>query len=151
MADPRHTITDSTLSIPNSQFPIASFCLLTPPGRGAIATVGVRGAGAIDLVARHFQPASGKQLTAIPFGRALFGRFQMTSTLARSASEGNAAPTSEDLIIGLIAPEELEINCHGGNAAAQAICEALAANGAVRIAAELWAGQQQVSPLSSEA
>jgi tRNA modification GTPase len=141
--------------------PTADFCLLTPPGRGAIATIGVRGAGAIALVGRHFRPTSGKELTEISVGRAVFGRFHFAATPTRSVSEGatstrsvsesNGLSISEDLVVGLIAPKEVEINCHGGNAAAEAICDALSAAGSVRVTAEQWALAQQADRLSAEA
>src|SRR5438105_4393858 len=104
---------DFRSATPDSLFPIPCFCLLTPPGRGAIATIAVRGLEAIALVGRRFHPASGKQLTNLPIGRAVFGRFQ-TSPAA-----------SEELVIGLVAADEIEIHCHGGKAAVEAICEAL--------------------------
>jgi len=50
-----------------------------------------------------------------------------------------------------MAPDELEIHCHGGKAAAEAICEALAAAGAALITPVAWAYQQEADPLAADA
>jgi len=124
---------------PHCLLPTPSFCLLTPPGRAAIAAIGVRGSQAAPFVARLFQPASGKPLSEFPLGRVIFGRFQTSAT------------ASEELVIGLIAPGELEIHCHGGKAAVEAICDALAAEGGTQITPATWARQQETDPLAAAA
>ena len=91
--------------------------LLTPPGRGAIATIGVRGTGAVAAVASCFRPASGQPLGSYPQGRVVFGRFQ---------SPGGAC---EELVVGILSAEEVEVHCHGGMAAAEATLAALASAG----------------------
>jgi tRNA modification GTPase len=113
--------------------------VLTPFGRGAIATIAVWGTGAIELVARRFRPANRKELTAIPIGRVVFGRFEMSPT------------TAEELVVGLIAPDEVEIHCHGGKAAVEAICEALVDQGGMLVTPEEWAAQQMADPLAAQA
>ena len=90
---------------------------LTPTGRGAIAAIGVRGPEAIAVVAKCFRAASGRELREIPLGRAVFGRFR---TLCGS---------EEELVIGLASPGSVEVHCHGGTAAVQAVIEALVAAG----------------------
>src|SRR5258705_8486 len=102
---------DSRLPTPD----VPRCAVLTPTGRGAITTVAVRGAGALAAVARCFRSATGKSLEAFDIGRVLFGQFQSSETAA------------EDLVVGLIAPDEIEIHCHGGSAAVAAVCEALIA------------------------
>jgi tRNA modification GTPase len=115
------------------------FAVLTPEGQGAIATVAVRGARAVDVVSRLFQPASGTALTGIPLGRVVFGRFQATSA------------TCEELVVGLVEPGEIEIHCHGGKAAVEAVCEALAGEGACRLAPEQWVRSQEGDPIAANA
>lgn len=94
-----------------------SCSLLTPPGRGAIATIGVRGAGSIAAVTSCFTPASGQPLGDAAQGRVAFGRFQLPSGAA------------EELVVGLVSADEIEVHCHGGMAAAEAILAALEAAG----------------------
>jgi tRNA modification GTPase len=92
--------------------------VLTPAGRGAIATVAVVGDQAVSLVERRFRPASGKMLSSYKSGNVVFGRFAI------------AAEYSEELVVGLPGARQVEIHCHGGRAAIVAICEALVAEGA---------------------
>jgi len=103
-------------------------------------------------VSRLFQAASGNLLTDTPIGRSVFGRFQFpAATLARSASEGNVPSISEDLVVGLIASDDLEIHCHGGKAAALAVCDALIAAGAIRLTPAAWIHQQQSDTIAAAA
>jgi len=115
------------------------FAILTPPGRGAVATVGLRGPRAVAIVARRFSPAAGKPLTEFPLGRVLFGRFR-----------GEAA-AEEELVVGLVAPDEVEVHCHGGLAAIEAIAAALVAEGATRIDWQTWSQQIEPDRFASEA
>ncbi|MDX1944111.1 MAG: GTPase [Pirellulaceae bacterium] len=92
--------------------------VLSPLGRGAVATVAVRGPRAVELVGRQFSPASGKKLAEIPTGRVVFGRFRTTAG-------------EEELVVGLVGPSEVEVHCHGGLAAVAAIRESLVAAGCV--------------------
>jgi tRNA modification GTPase len=96
---------------------------VTPPGRGAIATIGVRGPGAVAAVASCFEPGSGQSLASLPIGRAVFGRFRSLSG------------SREELVVGLVGADEVEVHCHGGLAAAEAILAALVATGCQR---ETW-------------
>jgi len=115
------------------------FAVLTPPGRGAVATVGVRGPRAVAIVARRFAPAAGQPLTEYPVGRVLFGRFR---------GDGTA---KEELVVGLVAPDEVEVHCHGGLAAVEAVTAALVAEGARRIDWRTWSEQIEPDLLASEA
>lgn len=114
-------------------------CVLTPQGRGAIATIAVRGAGAIAAVARRFFPIKGKDLAEIHLGRVVFGRFETSAT------------TAEELVVGLIAADEVEIHCHGGKAAVEAIREVLVAEGCQPIAPASWVHEQESDLLAAQA
>jgi tRNA modification GTPase len=80
---------------------------LTPPGRGAVATLRVTGERAVACVEAVFSSASGKSLECVQVGRILFGRI----------GQGNG----EELVVCKLAPECVEIHCHGGVAAVQRI------------------------------
>lgn len=115
------------------------FAVVTPPGRGAVATVAVRGPRAIEIVGRRFAAAAGQPLASFPPGRIVFGSFQGPSGAA------------EELVIGQIGPEELEIHCHGGLAAVEAVAGALAAEGAQQLTPEAWAWRTAGDALTAEA
>ena len=111
--------------------------VLTPAGRGAVATVAVRGPGAIELVQPHFAAASQRILTGTRAGRTQFGRFRST------------AGSSEEIVVVVIGPEELELHCHGGKAAADAIVETLVAAGAAAVSWQEWLAAEN-DPLFAE-
>jgi tRNA modification GTPase len=131
---------DSPPPTPDSRRPDATqFCVLTPAGRGAIATIAVRGAEAAVIVGRHLQTGSGKPLHAPAVGRVAFGRFSLSPDL------------TEEVVIGRPAVDEIEIHCHGGAAVVAAICHALASQGGVGRAPELWIADQEPDPLAADA
>jgi tRNA modification GTPase len=81
------------------------FALLTPRGRGAVATIRLRGnEGAADaILAGRFRPASGRPLHEHAVGRILFGRL------------GNEP--SEEVIACRRDLKTIDLHCHGGEAA----------------------------------
>lgn len=96
--------------------------LLTPPGRGAVATVLVAGERAVSIVDRRFAAASNKPLADCEVGRTVFGRWRNTEY---SESAG------EEIVVCRTADDEIEIHCHGGSAASRAIIGTLVADGCV--------------------
>ncbi len=98
--------------------------LLTPAGRGAIATVAVVGPQAREFVDRCFSPVGGKRLSRAGPGQLLLGRW----TRVGAAGDG------EELIVGIVGEHAVEVHCHGGVAAVEAICGSLESVGARRVA-----------------
>ncbi len=90
--------------------------LVTPGGRGAVATLIVLGDDATSRVAAWFQAAAGKSLTALPRDRILFGRWRTEES------------AGEELVV---CPRGrwIEIHCHGGLAASRAVIATLVADG----------------------
>jgi tRNA modification GTPase len=115
------------------------FAVVTPPGRGAVATVAVRGLRAIEIVGRRFEAAAGRPLANFPPGRVVIGSFR------------DPRGAAEELVVGLIGPGEVEIHCHGGLAAVEAVAAALAAEGAQRLTPEAWAWPAAGDALTAEA
>jgi tRNA modification GTPase len=113
--------------------------VITPAGRGAVATIGVRGPRAIEFVGRRFAPATGKPLAAFEIGRVVFGRFQV------------AAASAEEAVVGIVGPGEVEFHCHGGLAAVEAVAAALVTEGAERIDWRQWAGDRESDAIAAEA
>lgn len=133
---------DAGNSIANSPKSASSpprFAVLTPAGRGAIATIALCGNGALAAVSSRFQAAGGKSFEACQIGRVAFGRFQISPT------------TAEEVVVGLIAPDQVEIHCHGGLAVLAAISDALVALGCVSLNPGEWAHQQETDQLAAEA
>ena len=95
--------------------------LLTPPGRGALAVVGVAGRAADEFVARLFTPQRGGPLGSRSDGAICFGRWT-----------GTDAGPGEDLVIVRHGSHRVEIHSHGGLAACEAVMVSLEQLGAER-------------------
>ena len=117
----------------------ARFAVLTPRGRGAVATIGIRGEGALDLLGRRFSPANGKELVTFGEGRAIYGQFRSS----------HVAP--EDVVVGILGETELEIHCHGGEAAARAISDVLAELGAEEFSPKSWCAETTSDSIATAA
>jgi tRNA modification GTPase len=87
--------------------------VLTPLGRGAVATVAVVGVEATARVAQRFRAAADKPLAEIPFGRIAFGRW----------ATGPAA--GEEVVVCRRDSGTMEIHGHGGRAAIRALVDSL--------------------------
>jgi len=114
--------------------------LLTPPGRGALAVVGVAGPRACELVDGLFQPRGGRPLAARPDGSIAVGIWR-----------ANAGSAGEELVVVRQAADRLEVHCHGGTAAAEAVLGSLEAAGADRQPWPEWLASTETDPLVVEA
>ncbi|MEO8497914.1 MAG: GTPase [Planctomycetota bacterium] len=99
---------------------------LTPQGRGAVAVLHVEGASGVACVGKYFVATAGRPLASVPLDRIVFGRW------------GQADGNGEEIVVCRTSETSLEVNCHGGVAAARAIVNALVADGAVEQTAESW-------------
>lgn len=91
-------------------------CVLTPRGRGAVATLAVCGDLAAIDNACVFHAANGKSLTAQPLQRIAFGRW--------------GDDPAEEVVVCRVAADRLEVHCHGGDAAVARIVSHIAEAGA---------------------
>jgi tRNA modification GTPase len=135
-ADDQHETTRSGGSPPPADVRIA---VLTPPGRGAVATIGVAGPQATELVASMFRTAAGRPLTDVQLHRIVFGRWCAVQ-----------AP-GEEVVVCRRAADEVEIHCHGGRLAAGAIVGPLVAGGAREISWQEFATRHELGQLETEA
>ena len=90
--------------------------VLTPPGRGALAVVGVAGVGAAALVDQLFRPRSARPVAAGAGAVLRVGRWEHES--------------GEEVVVVRHGPARLEVQCHGGAAAPAAVLRSLVARGA---------------------
>jgi len=112
--------------------------LLTPPGRGALAMVGVAGGAALQTVAKLFHPRGGMPLADRPDGAIAFGRWA-------------DAERGEELVVVRRNAKSLEVHCHGGVAASAAVIDSLEAAGAVRQPWPEWLASGGDSEIEIEA
>jgi tRNA modification GTPase len=97
---------------------------LTPYGRGAVAVVAVAGPNALRTVDNCFVARSGRALGDIPFGRIVLGHW------------GGA--NGEELVLFRHDQNEIEVHCHGGIAAAEAVVTRLVNEGCHRLTWQEW-------------
>jgi len=95
----------------SDESPVSRACLLTPPGRGAVAVVAAEGPAAMSAVDAHFRAANGRRLADQPADRPAFGRWD-----------------AEEVVV-LRGAQSVEIHCHGGVVSSARILDALAAAG----------------------
>lgn len=113
---------------------------LTPAGPAALATIGLRGHGALALAADLFRSASGQALVRAAPGRPYYGVF--------------GATVHDDVVVRLVAPPplaEIEIHCHGGAALVEALLADLVAAGAQRGSWEEYERARGASEVALEA
>lgn len=110
--------------------------LLTPPGHGALAVVGVVGEAAAAVVDTLFASRG------LPLAR----------RADRAITFGRWRPTGEELVVVRLAASRVEIHCHGGLAASAAVIEGLHAAGASHGSWQEWLdGTPDAGPCSHEA
>lgn len=113
--------------------------VLTGDGPGAVGVVRLWGEGAPDVADAAFRPHRGGGLGTTPPGRPRVGRV-------------GAGPGDE--VVALVvpgAPDEVEIQGHGGPAAIAMVMEALVRAGAERACASAWVRHAAGSRLRAEA
>jgi tRNA modification GTPase len=110
---------------------------LTPPGRAAVATVLVAGPLAREVVGRAFRPA---------------GAQAWSQTELRSIRVGHwNGEGGEEVVVARLSETQVEIHCHGGEAAAAAIISTLADYGCREISWQEWFRRSVSDPLAAEA
>lgn len=102
--------------------------VLTPNGRGAVATIGIccDEATANQLSHTYFQAASGKSLPQFSLGRLHFGRWD-----------------NEEVVVARCSQTTYEISCHGGPVAIQRLSQQLEKAGLKPCHAEDWLARHQ--------
>jgi tRNA modification GTPase len=117
--------------------PAATYAaLLTPPGRGAVATVVVAGPQASRALERLFQSARDRPWAEYAIDEIAFGRW---------------LASGEEVVVCRRAADRIEIHCHGGSAAAEAILTSLAGQGCQVIDAIAWLRHEQPDRLAADA
>ncbi len=97
-------------------------CELTPRGRGAVATIGVR--GNLDLLDGEFIPVNGRNAASQKQQAVCFGTW------------GTVSP--EEIVFLRTGEHSAELHCHGGIAAVQRILADLQQHGAEVVTQQQW-------------
>lgn len=102
--------------------------------------VGVAGPRASDLADRLFRPRAGRPLVERP-----------DRSIAVGMWHSAAGAAGEELVVVRQAADRLEIHCHGGAAAAEAVLGSLEAGGALRLGWPEWLAATGVDSIAIEA
>ncbi len=127
---------DTTLPIEDDSCWVA---LLTPPGRGAIASIGIQGANAATIIAGFFKGSRSFKMQSMRLGQIAFGRWT------------HAGGMTEDLVLSKTSLNRFEVHCHGGDAAVSAVLHSLQQQGAMVVSWPDWALRNGGDPLIVEA
>jgi len=95
--------------------------VLTPTGKGAVATIAVTGPGAAALVGQFVERASGKSLAEAKPSDVVVGKFTATGQSA-----------GEELVIAVESAEQVLLHPHGGLAAIEAMASSFEKAGCIR-------------------
>jgi len=114
--------------------------LLTPPGRGALAVVGIAGPGAAELVDASFRARGGLPVAAGVDAAICFGRWG-----------ANGESAGEDVVVVRHSAESVEVHGHGGHAAAEAVITQLEEGGATRQTWPDWLREHGMPTIEVEA
>ena len=96
---------------------------LTPPGRGAIASVLAEGSGAATAIDEEFRSRNGRPMSGFPGDRPVVGRF---------------SAAGEQVVVCRRADDRFELHCHGGTAAVKLLIETLVARGGRVASWQTW-------------
>ncbi|MBA60816.1 MAG: hypothetical protein CMJ76_00455 [Planctomycetaceae bacterium] len=94
-----------------------AFAQVTPAGRSAIATLLITGEAAVEVIDQYFRPLGRKPFSSYPVQRIVFGQW----------IHGDG--TYEEIVVARISELEIEVHCHGGFAAVEALTSALSQGG----------------------
>lgn len=109
---------------------------LTPPGRAAVAVVGVTGPAAVRLVDAEFRAANGRALDRQVVNRICFGTW---------------ADGGEELIVVRRTEDHVEVHCHGGQASVRQVIDSIARHGGQEVPWTDCLRQTVTDPVAADA
>ncbi len=102
--------------------------VLTPRGRGAVATLLVEGPQAKAFVSQNFHPRANRPLESFNPGQIVFGNWAAHEAATNDAPERS---TGEELVVCCLDGRRVEVHCHGSQAAVNQIVDSLTQLGAI--------------------
>lgn len=120
-----------------NQLPADRASLLTPAGRGAVATLRIDGPRAEEIVVRHFVGPKSR----LAIGRVHVGRW----------IDPTGRGSTEEVVVCRVGPEQFEVHCHGGAAASRRILEDAIGSGCMAIAWRDFTGSEESNSIKAAA
>lgn len=117
--------------------PHASVAVLTPPGRGAVASLEVFGQGATEIVASLVRLNRRRPLGEVPIGRVVLGRW--------------SEPPHEEVVLCRTGTDRIAVHCHGGSAVVEGLVASLDKAGCRVVHWTDWLAREVDDPLARAA
>lgn len=127
----------------NAFLPANRIVQLTPPGRGAVATLLIEGPGTVRAAEELLYFKSGRKWAAQPIDRPLFAHF--------GGENGEEVVVRRREVATPISIESLELHCHGGFAAIRAIERAFVERGFAPLSWKDWIAENAEDPIAAAA
>ncbi len=108
--------------------------ILTPPGRGAVASLRIEGSGGLELVGDLFTARGGRNIAELPLRQIAVGRLG-----------------GEEVVLSRIEDDVIELHCHGGSAAVARLEELLVGRGCRKVSWQEWTAGQGTDPFAAAA
>jgi len=143
-------------SIAAKKFGVAVVTVLTPSGRGAVATLEIAGPGAASCVSAHFEPPAKPPGQPADQARLLEATAHLSDAADFVADRivvgyWRSPVGREQVVIARRASDCFEVHCHGGRAAVEAIAQSLVQAGARRQDWQAWIAARKTDPLAAAA
>ena len=110
---------------------------LTPPGRGAVASLRLEGPEGVEMLAGLFSATRKRvprPLAEVPLRQIIVGHLG-----------------GEEVVVSRISDDVIELHCHGGSAAVARLEELLVARGCRKVSWQDWAERQEADPIAADA
>ena len=120
-----------------SETPSLRVVQLTPPGRGAVATLLIEGPQAVEAVGARFRARNGRPLNCLSSDRLVVGRF--------------GPGVGEEVVVRRRSDLGVELHCHGGLAAVAMIENTLIELGGRTVAWQQWIVDHHEDPIAADA
>jgi tRNA modification GTPase len=118
--------------------PRTTACLLTPPGRGAVATISLEGPRALEFLEQRFDRKGTQSIKANPQNVPAFGKFRF---------DDSKDSAGEEAVVWVQSDTSVELHCHGGPLVVERLLESLARLGAEIVEADGWQKHRESDPI----
>lgn len=112
---------------------------LTPPDRGAIATLSIRGSGALRAIEPFLRARSGREVVLRPENRPIFARLFLNEI------------QGEEVVVYARSENDVELHCHGSPFLIRQVIDSLRSQGIEEATLESWMREEEADLIAVEA
>lgn len=112
---------------------------LTPPDRGAIATLSIQGSGALLAIAPFLRARNGREVVLRPENRPIFARLFLNEI------------QGEEVVVYARSEHDVELHCHGSPFLVRRVIDSLRSQGIKESTLESWLRKEEADLIAVEA